>query len=344
MKKWIVPLAAGAFVIGLGAGVSARRTSIRTETATVPARGERGSSGTGSSGTWTGAIRIPQASSPGDSSRIPWLAPAEGQELPPRMLMLRRLAERLPRDRVASALPSVVYYDKQLQWKAYELSKETSDDETLDLLVKLLSGIDDEDLRGEVLADLACSTDPIRRRFLAGVIGSYGQGEAFTAAAIDLLSDKDLEVVRATLGGMYLSRFRDSDEREQVAGLLKAAAAWDKPAPLRARALACLWGAREANEVSFLVDALTRERDPECLVSAMSALSDSRAWRDRHSHLLVEAVRMMSSIAQDPARPMKVRRRAAKYALNADYTEREGEVRVLSAPERSLLYELYKDE
>ncbi|HKS16063.1 MAG TPA: hypothetical protein VJU16_02065, partial [Planctomycetota bacterium] len=132
------------------------------------------------------------------------------------MRALRRLLDRLDPETIRDHLWVAVDDDSALQRRAFDLFKENRDPALWEHLKSLLEEIHNPDVAAEVLHLVKVEKDPSRRQFLAGLMASQRQREGFEKASLDLLSDRDPEVVRLALGGIVLRRIEDPSERRRA--------------------------------------------------------------------------------------------------------------------------------
>jgi hypothetical protein len=299
MKIWIVPVTVGAFVAGSLGGVATRPSIPSTKLEESAPKVEAEKTASPLSTTGAPAPVSAGAASPIPSGPFPW--PEAQSEVPakPRLTMLRFLAERMPRRQLTRSLWEAVWQSEALEIKAFDCSRRIQDPETLDALLFVLDNIQNEELRHEILGEMHTARDPVRRRFLAGILGAAYQEPEFLHAAMDLLRDDDPEVVEAALEGINVGRFK-GPERQEASRRLKEAAGPSRPAAVRAKALAALAKSNDFADLGFLMGELALERDAACRTAAIEALSEFEFSETEAGPETAQAIRMLWRSAIDP--------------------------------------------
>lgn len=299
MKIWVVPVTVGAFVAGSFAGVATRPSIASTRVEEAAPRIEAGKVASPISATDAPGPARAKAASSTASQPFQWPESASDEPAKPRLTMLRCLAERMPRHQLTRSLWEAVWKSEALEIKAFDVSRRIQDPETLDALLFVLDNIQNEELRHEILSEMHTAKDPVRRRFLAGILGAAYQEPEFLHAAMGLLDDDDTEVVKAALDGIVINRFKGA-ERQEASRRLKEVAGRSQPPDVRAKALAALAKSSDLTDLGFLMGELALERNSACRTAAIEALSEFEFSEAEAGPETAQAIRLLWRSAMDP--------------------------------------------
>ena len=310
MNKWMIPVLAGAAILGFIAGRGIRGSGEPAQIS-IPSRQAQP----------IAAVPAPRDSSPA-SEAVSGRNASASDSVPaphdrsPRAYLLEKCFGYLEEEKLYELLWTVAYDNPKLQREVFEILKATNDPELMLLCQNLPLGYKNPALLKEILGAFQVEKSEQRKLAWGGLIASNWQDDLVRQFVFDQLESGDPTLQERMLGRISLQQSSNAvppEQMERLASRLRLLVQAGSPDSLRAAAAGSLAGSVRTQDIQLLIETALHDQNSEVQLRAFWSLpSHSRS----PSPMLGEQLRAMYMIAVDDARAGKLRMDAAERALH----------------------------